>query len=330
MTVKPTVLKPGDTVFYRFDADMGFWGIPNIQRLAAYTPIGKATFEVCHNKEGNRDGEWAGASDCSTIVCLGGSHTWGIGVEQTERYTEALEQETGQQVVNLGHCSLGLDQICLAMMKRTAHYRPGVLVVEQYPWAVHRIVSNYVNGYLRPHFCFTGGGKLKLVKVSWWARFKPFRKLIGAFYDYRKALMEYTAGIDLQQGYDPTADPIFMLWKSHYYLSMYRLAEQIILVMRDYCRRERVKLLFALIPARQQFDLAQRSALVDYALPYHRFVDMLERCRIPYVDTAPDMLAAHSDSAPVIFSDGHLNARGHAVYADVIGRRIRSLGLKHA
>ena len=52
-----------------------------------------------------------------------------------------LEHRTGIPVYNIGHVSMGLDQICLAVMTKSDHYTPSVIIVEQYPWAIHRILN---------------------------------------------------------------------------------------------------------------------------------------------------------------------------------------------
>lgn len=315
----------GDTTFYRFDSQLGFWGVPRFTRAVSFYQQRDAFVDVSHNSHGNRDGEFESEAGARPIVCLGSSHTWGAGVERHLRYTDRMQERQGRRVVNLGHCSLGLDQVYLALERWADFYRPFVAVVEQCPWSIHRVLNNYVNGYVRPHFYLDSRQELKLRKTPYLARFKSFRKIIGLFYAYRKELREFKAGINLKEGYDPLADPIFLYWKASYYDAMYLLVEQIVTAIRDLCREKEIKLLFALGTISQQFGPPGRSRLVDYDLPRIRLRQILDQAGIAWVDMTEPMLREHSVEDPVVFADGHINARGHDVFARVVeaelGRR---------
>ena len=320
------VLERGDTTFYQFDSKMGFWGVPNMERQVGFEQRRNVMVTVRHNEHGNRDHAFTPNTSVRPIMCLGGSHTWGGGVEQDLRYTDRLQERLGRRVLNLGHCSLGLDQVCLALMEGADYYKPSVVVVEQYPWAVHRILNSYVIGYVRPHFVLDAKGELKLNKVPPLARYAPFRRLIGAYYAYRKELTEFKGGIDLKDGYDPQNDPIFLYWKTGHYDHMYKLLEKILVVMRDFCRQKGIKLLFAVGAIQQQFGPKSKSALVDYELPRHRLEALLDRNRIPYVDMTERMLREHTPEDPVIFTEGHINAKGHDVFAQGVESELKRLG----
>ena len=315
---KTKFLAAGDTTFYQFDELLGFWGIPNLSHEIAYDGDPDNPVTATHNSEGNRDLEVKLDKSKKTIVCLGGSHSWGLAVEQDSRYSDLLRQSTGCNVLNLAHPSLGLDQICLALLNKTGRYKPDIVIVEQYPWAIHRILSTYVNGFVKPNFSLDPDGNLKLNKVPKLAKYNVFRKLLGSFYDYRKEFLEYRSGIDISSNYDPKTDPIFLHWKTTHYDYMYRLVEQILKVMRDYCRQNQIKLVFALGVVNQQFGESAPSALVDYDLPRKRFVKQLEKNNINYIDMLEPMLKDHSPESSVAFYDGHINTRGHALFADVI------------
>jgi hypothetical protein len=315
---KKKMLTAGDTTFYQFDAQMGFWGIPNLEREVSYDVRPEDSFLVKHNKDGNRDSDTGLEINEKSIVCLGGSHTWGSGVQQELCYTERLADRTGRRVINMGHCSLGLDQVCLAILQKVGKYRPDVIIVEQYPWAVHRVLNNYVNGYVRPYFYLDSRQELRLQKVSSLAKYKIFRKMIGSYYSFRKEFREYQSGIELKQGYDPLADPIFLYWKARQYDSMYCLIDKILSVMRDHCRQNGIKLLFGLGAIQQQFGERSQSELVDYDLPRNRLIELLEKNKIAYVDMTAKMIESHSEQDPVIFADGHINTKGHDVFAQVL------------
>lgn len=311
-------LAAGDTTFYQFDPQLGFWGIPNLQHYITYDVQPDKPILASHNSDGNRDAEVEMRPGEKSIVCFGGSHTWGVGVDQGFRYTEYLAEKTGRKVINLGHCSLGLDQICLAVMQKSAKYNPDIIVIEQYPWAVHRVLSPYVNGFVRPYFSLDSKLELRLHKISQYSKYKIFRRCIGSYHAFRKEFQEFKAGIDLGSGYDPRTDPIFLHWKTRHYDYMYALIDKILGVIRDNCRQRGIKLLFGLGAIQQQFGLKSPSKLVDYDLPRNRFIELLEKNKIAYVDMTEPMLAEHSEKAPVIFFDGHINQAGHELFARVL------------
>lgn len=325
-TKTPKRLAAGDTTFYQFDPKMGFWGIPLLEHYITYDVQPDEPILASHNSDGNRDIEVVVAPQEKTIVCFGGSHTWGVGVKQDSRYTERLAKKTGRKVINQGHCSLGLDQVCLAILQKTAKYNPEIIIIEQYPWAVHRVLSPYVNGFVRPYFSLDSHQGINLHKVSPLAKYKPLRRLIGAYYAFRKEFQEFKAGIDLGSGYDPLSDPIFLYWKTRHYDYMYALIDKILVVIRDYCRQHGIKLLFGLGAIQQQFGQKSLSALVDYDLPRNRLIELLEKNNISYVDMTEPMLSKHSIQEPVIFSDGHLNAKGHNLFSEVLYEDMQQKG----
>ena len=309
--------------FYKLDPDTGFWGAPNVKRYVQ-TEMKTDPMYVSHNSDGNRGEEITHVDPKGTIVTIGGSHSWGAGVEVDERYSELLSERTGKQVINMGHASLGIDQVCIAIMKKTQKYNPRVIVVEQYPWAVIRILNGYVNGYVKPVFSLDKEGQLKLKKVPTIVKFSLGRKLIGSYYSYKKELQEFVSGIDLQNDYDPLADPVFLYWKINHYDYLYKLLKKIIVVMRDYCRQQNINLIFSLGAIHQQFIGHTRSDLIDYDLPRNRLIEILDELGVPYVDMTKVLLAANNENDPVIFHDGHINAKGHDVFSRKLQKELES------
>lgn len=320
------IVKPqdADTKFYRFDWMTGFWGIPNIEGKIAFD--GGVLIRVCHNSEGNRDRPVQPGLSNRNILCFGGSNTWGGYVEQEQRYTDRLTAQTKRNFINLGHCSLGLDQICIAILTRAQHYSPSVIIVEQYPWAIHRVLNTYVNGYLKPFFYLDSDGSLKLQKLPRLASLKFYRKMIGSYRTYKKELQEFKNGIDIKTDYDFRTDPIFLYWKTQYYDYMYSLADKIMGVIRDYCAQLDCKLIFTLLAVSQQFGQATDSILIDYNLPTERLIRLLEKNDISYVNTTQALLREHSVEGPVIKPDGHLNMKGHEIVAKVLQVELEKKG----
>ena len=50
------IIRTGDTVFYKYDRELGFWGKPNIEKYVLFSATNtKKEIYVSHNNEGNRD-----------------------------------------------------------------------------------------------------------------------------------------------------------------------------------------------------------------------------------------------------------------------------------
>ncbi len=323
---RPLSYKEGMPV-YQFDPLTGFWGTPNIDTDVAFEGPSGPLVRVRHNSEGNRDEEVQEKPGVRNVLCYGGSHTWGAFVDQADRYTDVLNRRMrSTRFVNLGHGSFGLDQICLAILERSRRYSPSAVVIEQYPWAIHRVLNPYVQGYLKPSFYIDGSGALKLHKVPALARHKIFRQIQGQYRLYKKELAEFKGGVDIKNQYDPLADPIFLRWKTGYYEHMYLLVEKILQVIRDHSAQNKYKLVFLIIAYHQQFGQVSGSALVDFHLPAENFKAILRKLRIEYIDTAPALVAAHALEDPVIKPDGHTNARGHGVLAELLADGLTSRG----
>ncbi len=312
--IKKVILRPDDAPFYQHDQLIGFWGRPNMEREVRFKDKKMDFILARHNSEGNRD-KSVSTIRGNGILCFGGSHTWGVGIDQESRYSEHIEKMTGKPVYNLGHCSLGLDQICLAILNKVERYRPSIIIIEQYPWAIHRVLSSYVIGYCRPYFYLDNKGDLKLKKLPMLSRFTVFRRIIGEYHSYRKEFYEFKAGINLSEGYNPWTDPIFLYWKTSYYDYMYNLVEKILGVIKDYCRQHGIRLLFGLEPIKQQFGNGNPSDLIDYDLPRKRLKAALAKNQIPTLDLSEVMITEHSTDDPVIFNDGHMNEKGHGIFA---------------
>ncbi|MFZ3018219.1 MAG: hypothetical protein WA056_07180 [Gallionella sp.] len=316
-----------DDRLYQFDPQFGFWGAPNLVREVTFETRPNESIQVAvrHNEDGNRDVQIPSIKD-KTIVCFGGSHTWGGGVSQEVRYTEHLAKSTGSRVINMGHCSFGLDQVCLAILQKSAKYNPKIIVIEQHPWAIHRVLNNYVNGYVRPYFFLDTQNTLKLQKVPYLAKYEAFRKIIGSYYSFRKEFLEFRGGINLKSGYDASIDPIFMYWKTRHYDAMYNLVDKIMCVIRDHCRQNGIKLIFALGAIKQQLGPKSKSELIDFDLPRNRLIELLGKNNIAYVDMTSSMKAAHTEIDPVMFADGHINAKGHEVFAHTLFDELQARG----
>ncbi len=217
--------------------------------------------------------------------------------------------------MNFGHPSLGLDQICLRITEGSDRHHPEGILVEQYPWAFHRVLASFVNGYLKPCFYIDSRGELQVHRVSPLARYRLYRKVVGSYRTFKKELFEFKNDIDIKSAYDPLTDPVFLLWKQKYYEYGYELFARIAKRLSEYCSKNNIKFALFLTAHQQQFQGPSISGLIDYYMPLKRLRFVLSRHQVPFVDLAPALLAEQAAGKMVIMPDGHLNAHGHAVVA---------------
>ncbi len=321
------VLNAGDTTFYEFDNKIGFWGRKNFSREISYPGCSGEKIFVSHNSLGNRDEEVIKDSKQKTVVFLGGSHTWGYGVNQETRYTDIIRQKLESNIYNFGHCSLGLDQIALSLISKCHDLQPDVVVIEQYPWALHRVMAHQVNGFVRPKFHIDQDGQLQRTAIPKIARYRAYRAVYKAYVSYRKQYFEYLEGINVEENYDARIDPLYLKWKTGFYEPMYELTEAIIKVISDYCRETDVELLFVIGTVREKLLFESTSRLVDYDLPRKKLVRILQKLGINYLDSTEEMVKRQREGANLIFEDGHINALGHLAFSDIIFAELEQLGM---
>ena len=320
---KARAKKQDSTPLYGFDKDIGFWGLKNLHHDAYFDYEIKNPIKVFHNSEGLREEEYK-ANKKGSLICCGGSHTWGAGIEQNKRYSDLLKDKQCLNVINMGHCSLGLDQIIISIIKKTEAYNPKIIVIEQYVWALHRVITKQINGYIRPNFYFDENQILKLKKIPKYHSIPFLRKIIGGFHDYKKELNEFKKGIKIKEGYSLKYDPIFLSWKTDFYVPMYKLIDGLLKILKAYCAENQIKLIFCLGPLKNQLDFESKSSLIDYDLPSKKFISLLEKNDIKYIETISEMKKFHQKEH-VIFPDGHLNPYGHELLANIIHRELSHL-----
>lgn len=326
MTAK--VLRAGDTTFYEFDQEIGFWGRKNFSNTICYPERPSEKIHVSHNSLGNRDDEFIRDDTRQTVAFFGGSHTWGYGVTQGHRFSDIIKHKFRANVQNFGHCSLGLDQIALVLFTKFQNLNPNVVVIEQYPWALHRVMAHQVNGFIRPKFYIDQFGKLQKTAIPKPAKFGAYRAIYKSYVTYRKQYLEYLEGISVEQNYDAKVDPIYLKWKAGFYKPMYDLAEAIIQVISGYCRENGIELLFVLGTVREKLLFESGTRLVDYDLPRKNLVKILQKYGVNFLDTADEMLKIQRQGNRLIFEDGHINEAGHLAFSEMISGKLKQLGVK--
>lgn len=320
-------IRDGDKTFYRHDWDVGFWGKSNFQKEVSFPVCPEKIFSISHNALGNRDIDITRNHDQPNIVCIGGSHTWGYGVDQSSRYTEILRKNLFANVYNFGHCSLGLDQIAIALNEKCRDVKPDVIVIEQYPWAIHRIMAQQVNGFVRPNFYLDEHDGLELKSVPKYSHTKIYRSLFKNYALFKKKYVEFLEGINVEVGYKAEVDPIYLKWKAGFYSYMYELAEAIVQLISSFCKDNQIALIFVLGTVREKAFQKNTVRLIDYDLPRHKLSTILTRNNISFIDTCDNSLLLFEQNKRVMFDDGHMNEFGHLQFAKQIQKWLLEQGL---
>lgn len=306
---------------YSFNIDYGFWGTRNYDRVIYYPEYAKS-IRVQHDSNGNR----ASFNDCADgdfsklSLFLGGSHTWGAGVQNNETFPALVEKLTKFKIHNLGHCSFGLDQMALVLETTLHEIKPDVVIVELHPWVIHRILRKSALGFPKPYF--QRKKSLQLRKLSKLYQFKFLRKLVSDYEELAKEFQEYEKGIVLREVKTDFMDPIFHLWRQDYYEEMYLLTKDLVRHIQTLCRKSECRLIFVLGPTRQELEnLESDLELINFSIPRNHLITILEDLDIEYLNLLPrfaELIKTGNESG--LYSDGHLNESGHQIVANEIVR----------
>ena len=301
--------------FYEFHNVYGFWGKKNINKSVSFPQSGEKMIKVSHNSIGIRENEIPEKSSKKRILALGGSHTWGAAINSEDRYTNILNKLTDYEFLNFGHCSLGLDQINIFIKNESLSYQPDLIFIEQYPWSIHRILNNYVNGYIRPHYVKNKQGII-FKKISYFHNFKLFRKITGNYLAFKKDFNEFSNDIVIGNK-SGNVDPIYKYWTQFFYEDMYEICNYIIKQINKFCIKNGIKLVFLVNAVREEvFDISL-SKLINFSIPRTKLIDLLEENSINYIDLSQSMIT-HNKKETVMFSDGHINEVGNNLIAKEI------------
>jgi len=129
--------------FYQYDEMLGWVPKPNAEGIYVMSDS-KTQIEI--NSKGMRDKsyDYKKPEGIKRIVVLGDSFTWGYGVEEKNIFTEILEDELLKniQVINMGVSGYGNDQELLFLKKDGIRYDPDLVVVAFY---IGNDITNNIN-----------------------------------------------------------------------------------------------------------------------------------------------------------------------------------------
>jgi len=223
------------------------------------------------------------------IVVLGDSMVFGMGVQETERFTELLEaREPGWRVENLGMTGFGPDLMVRALETVGLDPKPDLVVLGMFSHDVYRVAPEAQGvGFPIPRFELQDG---RLVTVPYpedpplWRRLRLVQGLRYVYWRYTSATFPLTAAI----------------------------------LERFVARAERDGFVPAIVffpGVTQGFDDRRRRAFLS---------EWAEARGAPYLDLT-DPLAGAGGPRLYIQGDGHWNPDGHRVVADLVHQFISGL-----
>jgi hypothetical protein len=268
----------------------------------------------------------------TTILFIGDSFTFGWGVNEEQRYSEVLarlmpEQQPGTRlrIVNAGHWMYTFDQQLVLMKEMIERYRPAV-VVQGFYWMHVRTLFNH-------HLQFGPAGTLEAVtdpKIrvsdigvlkfrSDWLERPPLGSQLAVL------IARWLLNRDLRERAGETVD--FMRPGSTRDEALWNLTDRLVGETIRTLRTAGIAYVPFLVPTSVEVGGAQWAHLnwtaatpptgIDPDLPAARLAAMFTRNGTSIVPMAAPM-RERGGAALYLPQDGHWNAAGHAVVAEIL------------
>jgi lysophospholipase L1-like esterase len=125
--LKPTGHMKG--IFFEHDSTLGWKGVPNATGVFSTEAF---TMNITLNSKGLRDTDDYSYNNenVTRIVVLGDSFTWGEGVNNSQIYTEFLENKLDKaEVINTGHVGYSTAQELLFLKYEGVKYSPDLVIL---------------------------------------------------------------------------------------------------------------------------------------------------------------------------------------------------------
>ncbi|MCI0586649.1 MAG: SGNH/GDSL hydrolase family protein [Planctomycetes bacterium] len=283
-----------------FDPDLGWRPLPNVRKRGRYWG---GTEPATTNSKGWRDAEHSYAKEpgLRRIVALGDSFLFGQGVDYGERFTERLEGAFPRlEVVNLGVTGYGTDQELRLLEIEGTRYGPDlVLLVALLENDLDDIRHERKFSWPRPTYALVGEE----------LRFSPAR----ATWEVRARTASYLA--EFVFGRFRRAFPVDRRAPQWEWADTVPLFAGLVRRMAEVCAGRATR--FLVLLAHPQWRLA--GPLPD---EQERAIGALAESRIPTLPTQEAFSAGVREGESLYLEDGHWNARGHQLAADVVRRRL--------
>ena len=127
--LKPMYVSPERDRFWKYDSLLGWVHQPGQQGIFE-TPQFRTSVRI--NEKGLRDRSHSYSAQNSSprILVLGDSFAWGYGVEESDRFSQLLEQSMDVEVINAGVSGYSTDQELLWYQNEGTKYETNLVIVQ--------------------------------------------------------------------------------------------------------------------------------------------------------------------------------------------------------
>lgn len=337
----PGVKYPHNPSFYHYDETLGSVCKPNTEGIFASSEF---TTHVKINSKGLRDREYNynKPDGIKRIVVLGDSTTWGIGVEDEERFTEVLEDSLLKdvQVINMGVSGYGNDQELLTLKSEGVKYDPDLVIVV---FSFGNDVSDNMNSAGKPMFVLNVDNELILTNVPVSRKSNATDKQNNLFVSFQRffqkhshtyhfafnRLMTNPIGKNLlvtllaKLGLTEEYGRWYNLFSNTYTPELqygWNLTEAILKEIDVIAKENNAKTLIVLSTLQfQVYDDGIMTHDFNISKPNDILVDFGKENNIPALDLLPEF-RKHAENGEQLhfYKDGHWNANGHKLAAELI------------
>ncbi len=273
----------------------GYHLTPSQVRTYSYPEKNPRLLTVRSNGHGFRSHrEFQDSDNRRRILIAGDSFVFGQGVEESERFSNKLEEfEPTWRVDNLGMTGWGLDLMLMAFEAVGGFASPDVLVLSIYTDDLHRVSPYYSGvGFLNPRYQLRGGQleKVPYPELGTFQKMHIYQALYQGYWKFSNIEWEINTAI---------LEKFIALSKTHGF-----------------------SLVILYIPGRAQ---TSQGRAVD-AERGERVGKFATNHGIPFLDVSSQIHVTPRDRV-FIPNNSHLNPKGHEVVARALHQFLRSQGM---
>ena len=128
MGLNPLYVSPERDRFWKYDSLLG-WAHQPGQEGIFETPQFHTVVRINENGLRDRGHSYERQNDIERILVLGDSFAWGYGVEESERFSQLLEEALGAEVINAGVSGYSTDQELLWYRNEGIKYETDLVIL---------------------------------------------------------------------------------------------------------------------------------------------------------------------------------------------------------
>jgi hypothetical protein len=284
-----------------FDPELGWRPLPGVEKVG---DIWGVTRPASTNSLGWRDRErtYSRQPGVTRATAIGDSFTFGIGVDDGERFTDVLPNLIdGLEVVNLGVAGYGTDQELRVLELEGVRYEPDIVILTVCTFNdLGDIGHDVIYSWPKPYYSLDGGSlQLHKPPVTWSMRARNASYLVEFLFQ------RLTEGPNIARRVPRPDDPMLLFQA---------LVRRMASVSAEHHARFVVMLAYMPERAGSFADLGERMTA------------FLDAEGIPNLDTRKLFAMRSADPDRLLYSEGrnHWNAQGHRIAAEGLRDLLRN------